>query len=312
VWDATSGQQTRVLKHGANWVRRLAFTADSTALLVGAEAIDEKEGKFGGAFSMWNIDTGAIVYQVPLPERVTTIALSHDGRQVAVATGKPTSDPGEPRPPRIHVFSVAAGEKLTEINARPGLIQSIGWSPDDSVVVAACDDNTIRRLEVASGRELSTHATRHEREDMGRIVETALASAALLGDDSTVLTTGSSANDAHAWDLTTGESIWMLHGKWSYIHQMAIAPNARIVALHQRDSRRSRSYLTLWDVAMRRELMQIDVGKEFVQAMAFSPDGKRIVTGLDSGNALVWDVAAASETLGGESSDTSNRKKSIP
>jgi WD40 repeat protein len=37
--------------------------------------------------------------------------------------------------------------------------------------------------------------------------------------------------------------------------------------------------------------------------MAFSPDGRKLVTGLESGTALVWDVSAVWDKLGGKPSD---------
>jgi len=46
--------------------------------------------------------------------------------------------------------------------------------------------------------------------------------------------------------------------------------------------------------------------------MAFSPDGKMLVTGLESGTALVWDVSPAWEKLGGPSDDTSSPKGAKP
>jgi hypothetical protein len=46
--------------------------------------------------------------------------------------------------------------------------------------------------------------------------------------------------------------------------------------------------------------------------MAFSADGNQLVTGLETGTALVWDVSAAWEKLVGPSDDTSSQKGAKP
>jgi WD40 repeat protein len=169
--------------------------------------------------------------------------------------------------------------------------------------MAAEDTNVVRSFKVASGRELSALETPHEREDMGMIVKTSLHCAVFVGDGTTVLTNGSFTKDVDAWDLATGESLWTLDAKVSFIRGMTVSPDERIVALNGRESNPRRTTLSFWDTAMRRELLHIDVGEEYVTSMAFSADGNQLVTGLETGTALVWDVSAVWDKLGGNPSD---------
>jgi WD40 repeat protein len=53
---------------------------------------------------------------------------------------------------------------------------------------------------------------------------------------------------------------------------------------------------------MRRELLHLNLEEENAYSMAFSPDGSKLVTGFESGTALVWDVSPAWEKIGGKDS----------
>jgi WD40 repeat protein len=51
--------------------------------------------------------------------------------------------------------------------------------------------------------------------------------------------------------------------------------------------------IQLWDVRDRKEVASFQTGGGFVGALAFSPDGSRLASGMRNGSVLVWDVAAA-------------------
>jgi WD40 repeat protein len=291
VWDATSGKQVQEMKRGTNWVRGLAFTADNKALLVGATDIE-----FAGALNKYNVADGELVYQLPLADPVTTVTVSHDGEQIAVATGTGPFHPGEAAPTLVHLFAVSSGKRLAVLEGSEGRIKSLCWSADDSAVIAAEDTNVVRRFDVASGRELSKVETPHERE----MVRASLNCAAFLGDDTVVLTNGVFTNQVHAWDLATGESMWTLDANTDFIRDMAASPDGRIVANYGIRSFPPSTSISIWDTAMRRQLWQVDLQQERVYSMAFSPDGKKLVTGLGDGTALVWDVSPAWERLEGK------------
>jgi WD40 repeat protein len=302
IWDAASGRRTQVMKHAARWVRGLAFTADDAALMVGAETMDEIEARFVGALSRLNVADGELVFELPLPDRVTTVALSRDGKKIAVAAGFGRLQPREAAPPRIHVFAVPGGKKLADIEAGQDYIESLSWSEDGSAVSTVEHGNMVRSFEVASGRELSKLETPHERESMGRTIRARVRTAEFLSDRKTVLTNGSFTGEVHAWDMATGELVWSLDTEAGYIARMAASPDGRIVALHGREAIPGRTWISIWDTAMRRELLHLNLEEENAYSMAFSPDGSKLVTGFESGTALVWDVSPAWEKIGGKDS----------
>jgi WD40 repeat protein len=74
-------------------------------------------------------------------------------------------------------------------------------------------------------------------------------------------------------------------------HALAVSPDGRLVAGTTFDDPR----IHLWDLATNRELPPAEGhagSKCWVRALAFSPDGKQLLSTADDGTALVWDVAA--------------------
>ena len=49
--------------------------------------------------------------------------------------------------------------------------------------------------------------------------------------------------------------------------------------------------MQIWDLAAGRELRRLEGHRSAVNAVAFTPDGRSIVSGSEDGTALVWDVS---------------------
>ena len=65
----------------------------------------------------------------------------------------------------------------------------------------------------------------------------------------------------------------------------------------RRESRRAKELardfsIRLWDVAAQRDLCRVQAHRSGISALAFSPDGRRLLSASADATALVWDVAA--------------------
>lgn len=49
--------------------------------------------------------------------------------------------------------------------------------------------------------------------------------------------------------------------------------------------------MTIWDLANGRPLRRLEGHRSAINAMAFAPDGRSLVTGAEDGTALIWDVS---------------------
>ncbi len=111
--------------------------------------------------------------------------------------------------------------------------------------------------------------------------------------DGNYLVSGSYANAVHIWEFATGQIALTLigHGPGSAV---AVSPDGRTIAsgngeYFQFFSDNSRK-IRYWDLETGRELAHHAGHDENVTAMAFSPDGQWLATGLRDSTTLIWEV----------------------
>lgn len=104
-----------------------------------------------------------------------------------------------------------------------------------------------------------------------------------LGDGRTLVST---ANDVIFWDLETGEETrrWPC---WGWEHEaIALHPDGASLVLA------GNGYVQIWDVAAGTLRTTLGRGGAHVTALAFTPDGRWLLTGTQEGAIEVWDFAA--------------------
>lgn len=77
---------------------------------------------------------------------------------------------------------------------------------------------------------------------------------------------------------------------------LTLSPDAKMLATVDRDRKRQKATVKLWDVASSKEITTFDCQTHDLQAMTFSADG-RLVAAAGYGSAMVWDVAARKSLL---------------
>jgi hypothetical protein len=95
------------------------------------------------------------------------------------------------------------------------------------------------------------------------------------------------------WEVATGILRGQIENPEQYnTTAMAISSDSRIVALGS-----GTGTIRLFDVATGKSTGAIQAHLGGIYAMAFSPDGRRLATGSMDTTAIVWDVAALTESL---------------
>jgi WD40 repeat protein len=207
----------------------------------------------------------------------------------------------------------------------------LALTPDGTRLVTGARDGTVRVWDVASGNELRKLAEPRK----GPV--TALA---VMKEDNTVLCAAGFGQEVRVWDLNTGRVIGVLAGPagatarcvgfsrgggllaagfgptvrlWRprsgevvgdiaagcRVHAAAFNPDGTSLALAGADKA-----VQVWDVAARQQRAALKGHSREVTAVAFSPDGKTLISGsgplLSSarqrpGEALVWDGGSGPE-----------------
>ncbi len=161
--------------------------------------------------------------------------------------------------------------RLTAVLSHHRPVEDAAFSPDGKLVVTGADDGTARLWNAATGRPVGL-ILRHPRE---------VTSVAFNPDGMTVLT-GCLDGNSRLWRTATGEPAGpLLHSEGQGPVSAAFSPDGtRIVTGRE-------GWAQVWDSATGRPLA--GPYRKFGTPLAFSPDGKSILTPGDL--AYLWDAA---------------------
>lgn len=106
-----------------------------------------------------------------------------------------------------------------------------------------------------------------------------------------VLAARDQTGDVTVFDLTTRQEIARLPDDSEQLRAMAVSPDGNFLA-HGAAAADGTRIVALWDARARRHVGELPHPGTFV-SLAFSPDGKRLVTFGEGGTARIWNLATA-------------------
>jgi WD40 repeat protein len=243
-------------------VTSVKFSPDGTMLAIGGykqvRLIDAASGKllanlFGHADS------------------VRSIAFSPDGKLLAAAGGAPQSE-GE-----IKIWDVPSHQLLKAMRGHKDGIYSIAWSPDGKLIASGSYDKTVKLWDVDAGRELHT---------LQDHIDAVFAVA--FSPDGKRLASASQDRTVKIWDVATGRRLYTLSDAMDGLTSVGFSPSGDQVAAGGYDKT-----IYIWHLAEEDgHLTQALIAdQESLLAMAWSPDGKTIVTASADGSIRFRDAA---------------------
>jgi WD40 repeat protein len=219
------------------------------------------DGKTLAAFSA---DQFIAVWDIPTGREIRRLG-GHKNYGMALAfspDGKLLASAGQDR--TVRLWDTATGAELRYHQAHNKEVRCLAWSPDGKTVASGGDDKAIRLWDAGTGR-LVREITGHDRNVL-RVAWSA---------DGKTLAAASYDGTVRLWDAVTGKEVGVL-GK----------DKDKMLAPPGKSPRPARySYV---------EQQPGLLGT--VQGLAFTPDGKSLITcSLDYESILVWDVASGRE-----------------
>jgi hypothetical protein len=139
-------------------------------------------------------------------------------------------------------------------------IRVAAFSPDGQKVATASRDTTARLWDAQTGRELHV-----------LIAHSNVMRALAFSPDGTKLVTVAAEPVAHVWDTATGRQLFALKDQSSPLGRLAFSPDGRFLAAGSM----GRS-IRIWDAGTFQSLASWRT-RAGIQALEFSPDGKRLV-----------------------------------
>jgi WD40 repeat protein len=166
------------------------------------------------------------------------------------------------------------------------LVQSLAFSPDGRRALSGGDDNSLRLWDLENGKEL--------RRFEGHTDTVAAVTFAATGR---WILSGSSDKIARIWDPESGRELRRFAGHQTWVNGVAYSPDGRRVLtgcggeiVDEKFTHGSDTALHLWDVASSQEICRLEGHIASVTGVAFSPDGRRALSGSLDKTVRLWSL----------------------
>src|SRR5262245_16944154 len=283
IWDSTvriydfPGLKEQVHISIDRSATRLGVSPDGRHIVTAAEGFSPTDDSRGRVVQIWDAASGALVRKCESEEnlfRLGCTAWSPKGQYVAAAGGTYTRVPkGMGR-----LWVAGTGQEAARLEEFPGYILGIRFFPDDSRVVTAGTDGTIRIFEPATGKAVT------------QIKAGTLIEGLDVSPDGTLIASGSLSGAITLWDSGAGAKVVDLAAAGPQVMTVAFSPDGTRLASGGADA-----VLRLWNV----EQQQLERELPFVGSddrpgrdigLAPSSDGSFVVAACDTGVLRAVDV----------------------
>jgi WD40 repeat protein len=314
IWDAASGKEKRRWRVGARRAESLAFSPDGKTLATASF--------WDGGIRLWDVATGQernaddaphgpipllrftadkktlisagfdrnvvwwdLTTQTPrrrfawTTESLKGFALSPDGNTLAVADHNTYE---------VWLWDIRTGKAAKLPGKHERWVQAIAFSPDGRLVASgAFLDDAIHVWDARQGKEV--------RQIKGAGFQSCLS--LLFSPDGKTLAGAVSRNRRVVqclWDVASGKERRFLDNQGNGIDLHAFSPDGKVLATSIYDPERQETLVGLLDTTTGRVLCRHGVHRGAIGAVAFSADGKLIVSGgsSDEDNSIhLWEAA---------------------
>jgi WD40 repeat protein len=266
LWSATNGTQQHAMEGREHAVRSLAFSPDSRSLV-------SCDGKY--VTRIWDVTTG--IEQRSLPDGVTAVAYSPDGKSIAMGSTQAGSWIG-----MIRIWDANSSVAAPHIvEGHQAYITCVTFSSDGLLVASGSHDQTVRIWDAVTGTE------RHVME-----VEDTVWSIAFSPNNDTVAC-GHADGIVQVWDVASGQKRPSMMGRHAHeVFSVAFSSDSKSVVSYSPKDDTAR----VWDAATGAQLRILTHPinhRANGRDVAFSADGKIVTTReIDESHAVIgfWDL----------------------
>ena len=201
---------------------------------------------------IWNKTSGQITKEIKQPSGVAYIDITNDGNYIVTGGYDAT----------VRLWNVRDGLLVKEFKGHDGTVWSVAISGDGDKIASGGNDGIVNIWDVKTGNLI------HKLQGHKRIVWSVRFS-----PDGSQLASSSFDFSFKLWNVADGKLLWDNQDHKETVVDIAFSHDGKLLASTSDDKT-----IKLWNVSERKLIRTMKVA-EHVQAVAFSPDDKRLMTG---------------------------------
>jgi WD40 repeat protein len=201
---------------------------------------------------LWRRTTGEIVKEIKQPSGIAYMDLSNDGNY-AVTGGYDST---------VRLWNINDGSLMKEFKGHSGTVWDVAISADNKKIASGGNDAVVNIWDAETGALL------HKLRGHDRIVW-----AVKFSPDGKLVASASFDFTFKLWNVENGKLLWDNRQHNETVVDLAFSHDGKMLASTSDDKT-----IKIWNVAEEKLIRTMKVA-EHVQAVAFSPDDKRLMTG---------------------------------
>ena len=295
LWNAKSLQHQRSFSVSNNWIRAVNFFPDRERILAVGEFNNPKKQGFEGVAFIVRISDGKVLRRIELPDRGMQAVLSKDGKRMMVALGLGMDfGMGErnSQAPKLGIWDLTTDTKPTLFDTKNGEAKQIML--DESANQCWIVGSQMTSLwDLKTGKQVSKKRFEPTPGYSPRRL-TPSGKELLFGQDVYSRRRQDSKGFLKCLNLGSSDPHWSHEFVQARVSDIAISDDGRLYAAYVRSNQfenRKPNRLILGRAASGQILQQFEIDDGNARSLRFSHDGKRLYSGMDRGDILVWDVA---------------------
>jgi len=257
IWEAQTGALLHTLVGHTDLVNSAAISLDDQLIATGS--MDHK-------VKLWSAKTGELMHTFTEKDAVNSVSFSPNGKVLASGTNDAT----------VELWDVDSGKSLKILLGHIYGFMSVHFSPDGRFLLAGCGDGSLWEWNVANDE------LKHRLQG-----QTYAVNAVAFSPDNKLIITGGTDRTARLWDLQTGQAVRTFDPHVMPVAALAFSPDGKQFATAGDSTR-------LWNVVSGD--MTKDLATEATGSVAYSPDGRSVLTSYWQNGAKIWDVSSGKMT----------------
>ncbi len=214
-------------------------------------------------------------------DKVVGVAFSPDGKSLATASEDTTAK----------VLDVSYGKELFTLPGHQQIIRRIAYSPDGARLATGYENGKVKIWDSATGKEMPLSSDLGHGKSVNDLA---------FNLDGTQLATASEDKTAKVWDAESGKELFTLKGHKKPIRAVTFSMDGKYLATASEDKTAKvwdaeSGRAIVWSTESGEKFESLDEHKKSVTSVAFSPNGKLLVTGSGDNTVKIWDISSGVE-----------------